>query len=387
MSNNPSSGKVLFITSMPASRSNALGIQTMHLAEPFAPEWTHCYWYNHRMGESEVPNSHRLNTPIPYQWPFVTGRGFITRTAARLGLGWWRGDQLIESKKARLRRILGDIRFAYAAPIKNSDATKCREILETVGCPFVVHVWDFLDEGLNADYSWLFSHAEHVFCVSATMIEEICATASCETSLLPFTRSRSQYQAKHLGADTLRIGLIGTLFTYPDGLELLSRAIGGLRGHFANICVKYVGPRGQLEFIPDGLKGLTEYAGFPDDDGRDKALAECNVAYLPGPNLPPEEDARSRHSVPSRSADFTAIGLPMIAAVHPRSATNAFFSPIRGRGFFLVRDPEDICRVARELQDETFWAQAAHECASFFDKYFNKEHAQSELRSVAGRFI
>lgn len=135
-----SNKKMRFISSVPASRSNALGIQTLQFAEPFAPEWVHLYWYNLRLGESDVPNSYRLNIAVPDLWPFAIGRGFITRLTERFAANWWREDQLIPSNKSQLRRMLG---FAFLAPIKNSDSTRSRSILECVGCSFVVHIWEF----------------------------------------------------------------------------------------------------------------------------------------------------------------------------------------------------------------------------------------------------
>jgi hypothetical protein len=372
---------------MPAARSNAIGVQTLYLAEPFAPDWVHVYWFNQRMGESDVPNSYRLNTAIPDLWPFVTGRGFITRLTERFAVDWWRENRLIESKKPRLRRMLGDVGFAYLAPIMNSDATRCRSIVESLGCPFVVHIWDFLDLNLNADYHWLFSQAEHVFCLSPTMIEEVSVASPSKISLLPFTRPPAQRKAKYLGTDTLKIGLVGTLATYVEGVELLSDAISQLSRQFADIRIVYMGLEQELKFIPQGLKPFVEYAGLLGLDRLDLALSDCNVAYLPGPLLAPEIDARSRHSIPSRSADFTSIGLPMIAALHPRSATSVFFSSLQDRGLFLVSNPEEICRAAQQLRDEVQWNRSSSECLAFFDAHFDKGPVQQALVSVAQPFL
>lgn len=55
MSELQTSKKFLFVSSMPASRSNALGIQILRLAEPFRPASVHWYRYNDRMGKSDVP--------------------------------------------------------------------------------------------------------------------------------------------------------------------------------------------------------------------------------------------------------------------------------------------------------------------------------------------
>ena len=378
--------KVLFVSSMPASATNAIGTQILHFAEPFAPEWRHCYW-DVGMGRSTAPGSHCLGSSVLKWWPFATGRGFLKREVEHFGLGWWRGDQLIQQKKPKLRRKLGGVGFALVAPLRNSEATRCREILETIGCPFVVHVWDISDERLNSDYEWLFSHAEHVFCLSETMIEEIHKAAPCETSSLPFVRARSQYQAKVIDGDTLIIGLIGFLSSYQEGLQILAQAIGGLRRLFANVRIRYIGSPGQLKFIPDSLKGIIEYMGFLDDDERDRVLSECHVGYLPGPLLPPQQDMRSRHSVPSRAADYMAIGLPVIAAANVLSATSIFFAPLRDRGFFLVRDGQDICLTAEKLRDRARWTEAAEQCSQFFDSRLNKEDALRKLYLIARPFL
>ena len=123
-----------------------------------------------------------------------------------------------------------------------------------------------------------------------------------------------RYKAGYLGTETLRIGLVGTLATYVEGVELLSHAVGQLRTQFKKVRIIYMGLQQELAYLPYGSRPLVEYTGRLDDEGRDKALTECNVAYLPGRLLAPEIDATSRPSNPSRSLDFTSIGLPMIAA-------------------------------------------------------------------------
>ncbi len=386
MSEHANKGKMLFLSSMPVSRTNAIGIQILHFAEPFTPEWGHCYW-DLGMGRSTTPNSLCLNSLILRRWPFATGRGFLTREVEHFGLGWWCGDRLIRRKKPQLRRKLGGIGFALVAPLRNSEATRCREILETLGCAFVVHMWDVLDDPLNADYAWLFSNAERVFCLSETMIKEIHKAAPCETSILPFVRARSQYQAKCIDGDTLVIGLIGFLSAYQEGLQLLAKSMDCLRGHFTNVRIRYIGPSEQLKCMPDSLKNVIEYMGFLDDDERDRALSDCHVGYLPGPLPSPQQDMRSRHSIPSRAADYMAIGLPVIAAANVHSATSIFFAPIRDRGFFLVRGDEDICLITQKLRAKAFWTEAAQQCSCFFNSTFNKEDALSKLYSIARPFL
>jgi glycosyltransferase involved in cell wall biosynthesis len=278
-------------------------------------------------------------------------------------------------------------RIAYAAPLRNSEATRCREILETVQCPFVVQIWDFSDETLNEDYSWLFARAVRVFCLSETMVDVVQLQAPANIGILRFTRNESEYKAKYLGQDTFFIGLVGFLPAYQDGLDLLGLAVSRLQQHFRKIRVRYIGSIEQMNYIPDTLKPFTEHLGFHGQAGVDAALATCNAAYLPGPLRSPDIDLRSRHSVPSRSADYMAVGLPIIAAVHPASATNLMFSQIRGRGFFMAGEADSICEVALSLRDKDQWSHASLECSAFFKEEFNINRARHELSSIVNPFL
>jgi len=378
--------KVLFVTAMSASKLNAIGVQTLYLAEAFDRDWIHCYW-DGSSGTSAISNSYWLDSRIPSVWPFDIGRGFLTRQVERFGLGWWRGDHLVRHKQRSLRKLLAGTGFAYLAPLRCSEATKCREIIEMASCPFVVHLWDLLDPVLNTDYKWLLSHAEHVFCLSSTMTAVVRNAGARDTSRLAFVRPHSAYHATHSQGTHLIIGLVGFLSAYQKGLRLLEDAIASLRMSFSDICIRYIGPPAQLQFIPRDLRRVIEYIGLSDDHARDKALSGCQFGYLPGPMGPPEESSRSRHSIPSRSADYMANGLPIVAAAHPLSATSSFFSPIRDKGFYPVGDPHHLCRVVLNLQDERNWSQAAAECAVFFEKHCAIQNAQNELRSIAERFL
>lgn len=378
--------KMLFVSSMAASRSNAIGMQVLQLAKGFDPDWSHCYW-DYDLGMSEVRNSYCLNNSIPYRVPFEVGRNFLSREIERLGLGWWRGDRLIDSKRQRLREFFADAGFAHVAPLHTHEATRFREILEAVRCPFVVHIWDLFETTPNNDYKWLLTNAERVFCLSEAMVTAIRAMVPCDTSILRFVRSSSKYRARYISGNTLKIGLIGFLHAYRDGLELLSRAVESLRVQFTDIRLKYIGAPEQFKYIPAGLRELTEYVGAVDDDDRDRALAECNVGYLPGPLPSPEQDPRSRYSIPSRSGDYMAVGLPVIAATDLFSATSTFFSSIRERGFFPIRHPQHLCFAVEKLRDEDIWMQAAHECSHFFETHLNRERALIPLHRIASHFL
>jgi hypothetical protein len=371
---------------MPASRSNAIGFQTLQFAAPLGERWTHCYW-DTNMGVSEVPNSILLNSSIPRSWPTTVGRGFVTRLIERLEIGWWHGDSLLASRKLHLQQMLGDVVLACAAPLRNSEATKCREILETIERPFVIHLWDMLDATLNSDYAWLFSHAQYVFCLSEPMIKAVSAHAHCAVSRLGFVRPKSRFRARYRGSDELSIALVGFLSAYPEGLELLAGSMRGLQKRFTRVKVTYVGPLRQLECIPDSLKAITKHFEFPDDEMRDKSLADCNVAFIPGPFLSPERDTRSRYSIPCRIADYLAVGLPMLGAIHPDSATSQFLSPIRNEAFFPVNKPGQLLDAAQRLSIEKGWTRASAECLALFASCCDNELNLNDFNKIAKSFL
>jgi hypothetical protein len=378
--------EILFISALPASHSNAIGVLTLRFAGPFGDAWKHCYW-DTNMGKSEVSNSIFLNSEIPRLWPSAAGRGFAARFVERFELGWWHGDKLLASRKPQLEKMFQDTGFAYAAPLRNSEATRCREILEVVQCPFVVHLWDIMDRSLNDDYAWLFSHAEHVFCLSEPMIAFVKETAQCETGLLSFVRPRSKVRASFSKKNSIAIGLIGFLAAYRDGLELVAQATESLQANFSRVTVRYIGPPSQLAYIPESLRRLTEHVGFLVGDELDQALLDCDCGLLPGPLLAPEQDPRSRYSVPSRVADYLAVGLPVIATVHPNSATSTFCSPLRSHGFFPVTDGAGIVGALKTLREERVWLNASGHCESFFNQRCDANVALEEFYSIANKFL
>jgi hypothetical protein len=378
--------QVLFVSAMPAARSNAIGVQILQYATPFVEAWKHWYW-DISMGQSGIANSMRLNSSIPNLWPWGTGRGFVTRVVERLELGWWHGDRLLARRKPDLQRMSERVGLACVAPLRNSEATRCREILETIRRPFVVHLWDISESPLNADYQWLFSRAERVFCLSESMMGLVRETAHCELGQLRFVRPQPKFRAAYQGRESIRIGLVGFLAAYREGMDLFAQAIDALEMQFTRVRLLHIGPPGQMQYVPERLKKITESAGMLSDGERDRYLADCNVAFLPGPFLAPEGDRRSKYSVPSRIADYLGIGLPIIAAVHPDSATSSFCLPLSGRGFFRVNNAEELAEIFGTLSNEKEWVGASAYCVSFFTRYCDARVGLREFSEFAERFL
>jgi hypothetical protein len=354
--------RILFVTPYALSGRTAIGVQTKFLLKQFT-NWVHLSWEPEK-GTPQLPNSHRAEIGLLPLWPFTTGRGFLWQLINRSGLSWWRNDRLCQRYQKWLLTVAQDTQACYLAPLDASGATRCRHIVELINRPFVVHLWDILDGSPSADLRWLLERAEHVFCVSKPLFNDAAAFNS-SVDYLRFQRSGSRFLAKPPGpTETFRIALIGHLNSYQDGLALLMGALQQLKQEGTRTEVIYIGPKQGLHLLPRHLREMVASVGFLSDERRDAVLSSCHAGFLPGP-LKPQTDGRSKYSIPSRLLDFFAVALPVIAAVHPGSATANFLAPIAGKATFLLQRTEEICRVIQALRERSCWQEASARSLAF----------------------
>jgi len=357
--------KIAFVTEYGLSSRTAIGVQTKLLLEQ-CTNWVHFYWEPER-AIARQPNSHRAENGLLLLWPFTTGRGFFRRLISRLGLSWWRDNRLRPCYRKWLLTLTKNTEVCYLAPLDGRGAARCRAFVEMINRPFVIHLWDILDglpQGAQSDLGWLLQRAEHVFCVSKPLFDEAAAFNS-NVSYLLFQRSASRYSAKPPDtAAPFRIALIGHLNSYQDGLALLMDALQQMKQQGTRTEVIYIGPNEGLHLLPPLWRETIAPVGFLSDDRRDAILSTCHAGFLPGP-LKPQTDGRSKYSIPSRLLDFFAVGLPVIATVHPGSATADFLAPIAGKGVFLPERAEEILTLVQGLLKHPRWQEASERSLAF----------------------
>jgi Glycosyl transferases group 1 len=217
----------------------------------------------------------------------------------------------------------------YFAPIEARDATRMRRIAEILNRPYVLHLWDFLDNADgDADTDWLIQNSQHVFCLNPE-IQGRLREFRTSSSVLTFIRqSPLDFASFEMGvaAPTRRIAILGDIGSYIEGIRCLITAVDHLRTRgSAAWHIQYIGAQKMLSRA--GLPRLpflrsTGFLASPRD--RDAALSSCHVGFLPGPTASPEHNPRSKYSIPSRILDFMSAGLPIVGTVHPRSATYSF---------------------------------------------------------------
>jgi hypothetical protein len=377
-------GSPIFITSLALSPANAIGVQAKNFSRLWPRPWRHCYW-DTCTGLSTEKNSVLLKNSLPDRWPFVKGRGFMGRQLEKMNLCWWRGDSLLEKRKARLAELFQDSNVAYVAPLWAKDAVRSVEVLRVLGIPYVVHLWDVMDrDGLHRGsrgYSELLSGAGHIFCVSSAIEDDVRKICGKPVSLLSFTRPDSKSLATQPPGPELRIAISGHLAPYKHGLELLAAALPGLDRAFAKISIRYIGPNDQAAMLPESLSAIAVKSGFVDDATRDRLLAECNVGFLPGPLLD-TSDMRSRYSIPSRMADYYSVGLPIVGAVYETSAVNLHFRNLAGTAFQRVSNPSELLSALTAMREEKFWRLASQSARNCFVETMSEEVVLGHLESV-----
>ena len=92
-----------------------------------------------------------IRAPFCWRIPCSAGILFLhhptlVKLSQRLGLSAWSGDALRPSVMKRLASQYSDrVTGVYVAPLGEGDAQRCLKLVDLVGAPFVLHLWDVLE--------------------------------------------------------------------------------------------------------------------------------------------------------------------------------------------------------------------------------------------------
>jgi hypothetical protein len=372
----------LFITRFSLSSRSAIGVQTKLLVASH-PKWLHLYWVSYELKRQDA-RSHRIES-LPFsRWSFLSNRSRLFRRLYPLSGSWWLDDQLRADVSRKLVTAYGGkISVIYAAPLDNRDAVRIRHLIQLFQRPFVLHLWDFLDGSIEtgSDIDWLVKNAAHVLCLSKPILDEV-APSRPDAEYLLFSRKQSLSRASAPQQATLRIALIGDLASYKDGLAMLDESTSRLAEQGRSIQLCYIGPAATLKKLDLPIVRKIQYLGFMRTDvDRDLALSGCHAAFLSGPFRPPESDARSRYSIPSRVLDFFAVGLPIIGTVHPLSATAELFRSVGLTDSVFCRSSQEVTEELSLLFESANWAARSAASSNAY-LYLHRESQPEKLKAL-----
>lgn len=357
----------LFITPQSLSPKSAIGVQTKLMLDDF-PEWKHIYW-NGSEFRSLDPRSARVESAL------FCRIGILKRDPPSLlarmlaGLSWWEGNQPKPALTKRLREtIWHDVSAVYVAPCSTTDCVRMKALLIALDRPFVVHLWDILDEKQadSESFRWLIKRASHVFCLTQSMIDQIAPMRS-DASILLFIRRPSLHKAAAPGTEPLRIAMIGYCQPYVDGISVLNEALKIVKEQGRRFTLIYIGSRKRMQSWEARLDDKIEVSGFIESDNeRDRMLSQCHVGFMPGPLASPSTNPRSRFSIPSRIMDYMATGLPIAGPIHPESATATFMNTHGLSDCLGVNSPELLAGRLLEFMDPPTWCSYSDLSAKSF---------------------
>jgi hypothetical protein len=166
----------------------------------------------------------------------------------------------------------------------------------------------------------------------------------------------------------------GDIESYVEGLVDLDLAINLLKRRGITIEVSFVGSPQILRRCKTSLKKRVKVCGFQQTmDALDWELSNSHVAFLPGPKVSPQQDQRSRYSIPSRIIDYMALNLPIVGTVHPDSATGDLIRTLGLDATGLCSGPEQIADCLLRLTEHGFWMEQSNRSRDAFEYWQAKE--------------
>jgi hypothetical protein len=356
-------------------------VQTKYLLHQ-VPNHIHFYW-NEGLFDPNFPRSRRIENWVLSRLPVLKKENAASRLVAKLKLGAWDDDMPSRALVAFLTELRPRLSSVYLAPIDAKDALRMKAIVTTLQMPFVVHLWDFLENSVSHDATrWLIANAIHVFCLNRQILSAVHGMQP-SSSILTFTRPPAKSTATYQIRDELTVAIMGDIGSYKDGVQCLIQAVKLLRRAGRNCRILYIGRRRTLKQCGlEGYRFITSTGFIASGDERDRNLSECAVGFIPGPIAAPEHDARSKYSIPSRILDFMAVGLPFLGTVHSHSATYGFCRDLGiESGLLTTLDPKRLARLIMRMATLREWALNSRRNLAAFDEIVSA-HQLDRLMAV-----
>jgi Glycosyl transferases group 1 len=369
----------LFINRFSLSPRTSIGVQTLRLIDPHQ-DWLHFHWWSSSLQQMD-PRSVLFENTVLSRYSFLHNPKLL-RLCERMGISSWSGSDLRPSLAKRLTAHYRErVSSAYIAPLSESDATRCLELANLVGAPFVLHLWDVLHGDVaSGALRELVDRAESVFCVSQPLLDDVSAIRD-DAELLSFSRDASPATAMPRTQGPLKVVMHGNITSYVEGLDDLEGAIALLERKGVEVEVSFLGSPRILRQANTTLKKRVIVRGFlPTQHELDCELSRGHVAFLPGPKLDPRSDLRSRYSIPSRILDYMAVDLPIVGTVHEESATGGFVRKLGLGSAAICSGPEEVADWLLRLSCSDIWAEQSARSHAAFDLLQRQEPPAQKLK-------
>jgi hypothetical protein len=370
----------LFINRYSLSPRTAIGVQTLRLLDPHQ-DWLHFHWWSSSLKPTKDPRSVLFENTVLSRFS-ILHEPKLLRFCEMLRISSWSGSYLRPTLAKRLTaRYRERVSSMYVAPLGEIDATRCLELTNLIGAPFVLHLWDVLEGDVaSGALRQLVDRAERVFCVSQPLLDDVSQIRG-DADLLSFSRDPSRATARPREQGPLKVVMHGNVNSYALGMDDLDQAITLLERKGLKVEVSFLGSPKILRLAKTTLKRRVNVRGFmPTQAELDHELSSAHVGFLPGPKLDPGCDLRSRYSIPSRILDYMAVDLPIVGVVHEDSATGGFVRKLGLHPAATCSGPEQVADWLLRLSRPDAWAEQSAKSHEAFDLLQRQESPAQKLK-------
>ena len=352
------------ITEYAMNRTHGTGVQLLRLFQGQGVAFSHFYMWDDGSGHSECQPSYAIADPF---WKYYRGRRTVTRIQHVLPNSWW---PLHNLNLRKFRALVGEeasqIDVAYVVVAHEDYARRAFSLLAHLKCPYVVHIMDiYHEDGLKPasmpGFANLLSHASAVIALTETIRTELLKFDVESVSVLPIGQDSTPHEAAPWQTgQPVRLLIVGK--PYPVGTQLITQARSALAQRFPDLQIEYAGT-GFHHLPPELQKVTTDHGFITDHNVYNRLVADCHLAYLPGPS---ELDAFGKFSFPSRTSDYFMAGLPVMACVPAGSAAEGVLAPLEPECVHITRTPEELTKaVADFTSSPERWKQASRRARDF----------------------
>jgi hypothetical protein len=370
--------------------TNGTSVQLSGLLSGRENQVVHLQWDPSEAGSDSVPHCVIVDDSEAWNWPLPRGGRVYLRTAWFFQLRWWLNEKVNGHRLQRaLRRIPLRPAAAYVVCMHEADARKISSLLEVVGTrDYVLHIMDIfhlrLSESETPAFIRLIQGARHVICISGLIEKEAKANGARSSSLLNFGATlpignHAPFQFP------LRIIISGSLWLghYPENraLQCLEAAWPLLQDRFPEIELHYTGTN--YQGLPFYLRTVAKEHGLLSQKAYHQLLRTMHIGYLP---VSHPSDSVGRYSVPSRMADYFALGLPVITCTDEETSIASFIRHAPAQCAVNISDEASLVGAVVHLASTPeAWERASKYAMQFAEERLRMEHIRTELFGILGK--
>jgi glycosyltransferase involved in cell wall biosynthesis len=359
--------------------NHGTGAQLMYLLDAYRASESINYGFFEK-GIDDLANF--LESPWHRYWPWaLRGRGFIAKVNDYLPFAVWRKNHLTKYGRDLLRKMLKDNdrsnSHCIAVIHDNTCATRVNSIVDTIALPYSIVLYDLMHLDTPSpnkfpELARCVANASSVYAISDPLREVARFLNAKNVELISFYRPR---QTDKCGVTFPRdsgkgLRILVVADAKPDAFDELLSAVAILDKEFPDqkVAIEFIGNAKTLPLLNRRYNVDVRFHGFVTSSRRDEIASRCDIGFLAGSTLSPQDCPLVKYSIPSKLGDFAACGLPVVARVSAKSAAEIFIREEANHFILVATVAVEVLQSLRSLiNDQNLMSQMKNAALNFAD--------------------